>query len=328
MDKQVLTTIKIMIVVLLFGLGLFILYRLSQFIGMVYTSFLLALAIEPVVKFFSGKILFNKPIPRTVAVFIAYLIVIAVVFGVFTMILPPVVTQLQVLYTVKLPYIGSIRELVDSSSVDFEKFYSNAFFLTVSVFSNFLLIITAMVVSLYISIEWLNMKRKVVKITPKKYKTEIEESLIEIEQSVGNWAKGQLILMLVIGVASITGLLILDVDYALSLGLLSGLLEFVPLIGPIVTAILGFFIGLSISPVKAIAIVALFILIQQLESNLLVPKVMQKVSGFSPLLVLLAVLVGTEFYGVIGALIVIPTFMIGAIIVKRALKYSTILESE
>ena len=161
------------------------------------------------------------------------------------------------------------------------------------------------------------------------YKREIEDSLSDIEDSLGNWAKGQLILMIVVGVTSTIGLVIIGGgQYAASLGLLSGLLEFVPMVGPIATAFLAFFIYLPISPVKALAVVGLFVLIQQLESNILVPKVMQKISGFSPLTVLVAIFIGSEFYGVVGALIVLPTFMIGAILLSKFSKYLSIHESE
>jgi len=142
---------------------------------------------------------------------------------------------------------------------------------------------------------------------------------LEVERNVGQWLKGQLLLMLVVGLASFIGLLLLDIRYPLALAMVAGLLEIVPMIGPVLSAVVAAIIGFSETPVKGVGVIALFLIIQQLENNLLVPKIMQKVSGFSPLIILLALLIGSEFFGVVGAIVAVPTTMIISIILKRVL---------
>ena len=95
------------------------------------------------------------------------------------------------------------------------------------------------------------------------------------------------------------------------------------MLGPVFSAILAGVIAFADSPIKALGVVVLFTLIQQLENNLLVPKVMQRVSRFSPLVILLALLVGGHFFGIVGAIIAVPITMILSILLKRMLQYSS-----
>ena len=119
------------------------------------------------------------------------------------------------------------------------------------------------------------------------------------------------------GCVCFLGLFILGIDYPLALGLIAGLLEFVPMIGPIISAVLAGVVGFSMSPIKGLGVIVLFTIIQQLENNLLVPKVMQRVSGFSPIAILLAILIGAEFFGVIGTVLAVPVMMITFLLIKR-----------
>jgi predicted PurR-regulated permease PerM len=128
--------------------------------------------------------------------------------------------------------------------------------------------------------------------------------------------------MLVVGLLSYIGLVILDVDYPLALGIISGLFEVVPMIGPIMSAIVASFVALSISPASSFGVIVLFIVIQQFENNLLVPKIMQKVSGFSPIVIILALMIGGQLFGILGAILAAPSAMVLAVLIKRYLNYS------
>ena len=172
------------------------------------------------------------------------------------------------------------------------------------------------------SLDWENIKRRFYSLFTGKTKDEMESLIEEVEANIGHWVKGQLSLMIVVGIASFLGLMLLGVNYPLALGLVAGLFEIVPVLGPVLTAVLAAAVGFAESPIKGFAAVGLFILIQQLENNFLVPKVMQKVSGFSPLVILLALLIGSNFFGIVGAVIAIPITMVLVVIVKHFLRYS------
>ena len=92
--------------------------------------------------------------------------------------------------------------------------------------------------------------------------------------------------------------------------------------GPIIALILAGVVGFSQSFTQGILVIALFTLIQQVENNLLVPKVMHKVSGFAPLVILIALLIGSKLLGIVGALIAVPITMIIVILIRRFIKYS------
>jgi len=171
-------------------------------------------------------------------------------------------------------------------------------------------------------LDWPNLKKRFLSVVPKKFRDLASDTVGEIELSVGHWLKGQAFLMFVVGSMSLVGLSVLQVPYPLALGLISGILEAVPMIGPLLSAVVASIIGFSVSPVKGLMVVGLFVIIQQLENNIIVPKVMGKVSGFSPLVILLALLIGSNFFGIVGAILAVPTTIILVIIIKRALRYS------
>ncbi|HHH14267.1 MAG TPA: AI-2E family transporter, partial [candidate division WWE3 bacterium] len=113
------------------------------------------------------------------------------------------------------------------------------------------------------------------------------------------------------------GLVALGVNYALSLALIAGILEIVPIIGPIIATIPALIVGFAVSPIKGLGVLGLYILIQQLENNLIVPKVMQKAVGFNPLITMTAILIGGSLFGVLGALLSIPVTIIIVILFKH-----------
>jgi predicted PurR-regulated permease PerM len=123
---------------------------------------------------------------------------------------------------------------------------------------------------------------------------------------MGAWLKGQLILCIIVGLAIFIGLSILGVKYALVLGLIAGFLEIIPYVGPWTSAALAAFIALGQSPMLALFTLILFIVIQETNSNLLVPKIMQKAVGLNPIISILAIIIGAELAGFLGVLFAIP----------------------
>jgi predicted PurR-regulated permease PerM len=142
----------------------------------------------------------------------------------------------------------------------------------------------------------------------------------EIEEKIGGWLRGQVFLMFIVGLASFVGLTLLQIDYALSLAVIAGFLEIVPLIGPIVSFIPAAIVASAKSPLAVLLVAVLYILIQQLESNLVIPKVMQKVVGFAPIVTLIAIMIGGKLFGVLGALLSLPTTLMGYLVIRSLLE--------
>jgi predicted PurR-regulated permease PerM len=123
---------------------------------------------------------------------------------------------------------------------------------------------------------------------------------------MGGFIRGELLAALIIGLLTYIALLIIGFPYAIVLAVLAGLLEFIPLIGPFIMAGVLVTVGLSQSLNQAAIALGLSILIQQIESNIVLPNVMRQEAKVSPLLVLLSVLGGEHIGGLVGALVAIP----------------------
>jgi predicted PurR-regulated permease PerM len=326
MDKQIVISVKTVFVTILMILGVYVLYRLGAVIGILILATLLVFALEPFVKKITKITFMNRPISRSFAVIFSYILLILALVFIATVGIPPVISQLEKMLT-SLSSMSSIINLGNNltfSLSDFlpqaSKFSSGVLSVTISLFFNFTTLVSLLILSLYISLDWVNIKKQFVSLFPDDQEDAVEDTLDDIETNVGYWVKGELTLMLSVGLACFVGLQILGVKYTLALGIVSGVLEVVPILGPVLSAILAAVIAFADAPVKGLFVIALYIIVQQLENNILVPKIMQKVSGFSPLVILLALLVGSEFFGIIGAIIAVPATIVIGVILKRILR--------
>lgn len=149
-------------------------------------------------------------------------------------------------------------------------------------------------------------KKLVWSIAPEKHQPYIMQLINRMQKKIGLWLRGQLILSLVIFILTYTGLSILGVEYALVLALIAGLTEFVPYIGPMLGAIPAVFLAFTQSPTLALFVAGLYYIIQLVENNILVPKIMQKAVGLNPIVSISVLLIGFKVAGVVGAILSIP----------------------
>ncbi len=160
--------------------------------------------------------------------------------------------------------------------------------------------------------------RSVAGALPSGWRPDAEKLLAMLGRVGGRWVRGQLLLGASIFVATVIGLTFLTVigfsefgQFTLVLALIAGLLEFVPIIGPIIAAVPAILIGLSISFPAAVAATLLYIAIQQLENNLLVPKVLGDAIELHPAVMILALVVGGALFGIGGAILAAPVVAAG-----------------
>jgi predicted PurR-regulated permease PerM len=192
---------------------------------------------------------------------------------------------------------------------------------TIGAFSGALSAILMLVFTIYILLDFDNLRKMFVEIFPKYQQEDALKTLLTIERKLGGWLRGQLALMIIIGVTTYLGLILLGINFALALAVIAGLLEIVPIVGPIISVIPAAIVGFAISPVLGFAIIGLYIIIQQLENQLIVPKVMQKAIGFNPLVTIVALMVGGKLLGLVGAILAIPFTIIIAEVIKYALTW-------
>jgi predicted PurR-regulated permease PerM len=190
---------------------------------------------------------------------------------------------------------------------------------TLGIFSNILAVVTVLVFAFYFLLERRHADEILTSIFGSDVARQVLLVLRNIERRLGAWVRGQLLLMAIVGVLSYIGLLILHIEFALPLAILAGLLELVPMIGPILSAIPAVFVGLGTSPFLALSVVALYIIVQQVENNLLVPFIMKKSVGFAPIVTIIILLVGGRLAGAAGAILSVPIALVVQEIVTSVL---------
>jgi len=143
-------------------------------------------------------------------------------------------------------------------------------------------------------------------LVPKKYEAYAIDLIKRIQHQVGRWMLGQFILIAIIFVLEYAVLLLLQVPLAFTLAIFGGLLEVIPYIGPTVSVIPAFLIGLTISPLVAVGVLVAYILIQQIENHIIIPLLMKKAVGLNPVVIILVLLIGGKLAGIAGLILAVP----------------------
>jgi predicted PurR-regulated permease PerM len=187
---------------------------------------------------------------------------------------------------------------------------------TLGLISGIVALITVFVLSFYLLIDESGIKRVYQGLIPSRYYDNLAETTRKIAVKLGAWLRGQLLMMLsVAGIVTI-GLLLSGTPYALTLGIWAGLTEVVPIIGPWLGAIPGVIVALTVSPWHGLIALIIYILVQQFESNFLVPRIMSKAVGLNPVVVIIALLIGGKLYGILGVLLGVPLAAVVSVVVE------------
>jgi predicted PurR-regulated permease PerM len=259
--------------------------------------------------------LVSKKFPRGLAVGVVFTLFLLFFASLISVIIPPIVYETTNLMK-SLPSIIEqsaplIEDYVDVSSLTTyaPNITNNILDVISSVFSNTLFIMATLFFSLYFLIEENLANSFLAKYLKKDQADKVDKVLSLAEKRMASWFWGEVILMTVVGVVTYIGLSLLGVKYALPLAVLAGLLEIVPNIGPIIAAVPAVLIGFSTSLFTGVSALALYVVVQQLENNLIVPVIMKKAVGINPVITLLALLIGGRFGGVLGVLLGIPLIL-------------------
>ena len=162
------------------------------------------------------------------------------------------------------------------------------------------------ILTLYFILDKDGIKKFLVSLLPIKQKTRVVTITNKVGQKLGGWLRGQLILAVAVGLIVYIGLTLMNIPYALTLAMLAGILEIVPIIGPIVSAVPAIMIAFTVSPATALMVTIFYILVQELENKLLVPQVMKHSVGLNPVTIIIIILIGAKLMGIIGILLSVP----------------------
>lgn len=161
-------------------------------------------------------------------------------------------------------------------------------------------------VAFFLSLEGKRIEKTIILFSPKKYEAYVLSLWNKSQSKVSGWFGSRILACVFVGIAVFTALYLFNVKYALSIALLSGILDFIPILGPIlIGAVVFVFIALD-SWLKAVFVLIAFILIQQIEGIVLIPVLTKKFVGLSPVLVLISLAIGGKLLGFLGAILAIP----------------------
>ncbi|OGY25717.1 MAG: hypothetical protein A2134_02620 [Candidatus Woykebacteria bacterium RBG_16_39_9b] len=306
--------------------GLFVAWQIKGILLSLVIAYILMSGFAPLVDWFE-----KEGVNKTVAVLATFILIISVLGLLIFAVIPPLIVQTRELILSLPQYIDSLDRFVQTKNglpnitIDditqfltqrIDKALTNVLSVILNVFTGFLTFITVAVFSFYLLLERDKIKQNLFIFFPHLSKERVYRLGHKIEEKLGAWLRGQVTLMLLVGAATWLGLTILGIKYALPLAVVAGILEIVPIIGPIISAVPAIIIAFVQNPVLVIAVIILYVVVQQVENYLLVPKVMERAVGLSPLIIIFALLVGGSLLGIIGALLAVPVTAIIQVILE------------
>lgn len=313
---QVEVSYRTVVYIILILLSLWILFVIRDVIFLLLSAFVVVAGLRPFVDRIE-----NLKIPRPIAVILAYLILAGVVALIATLMIPPLVWQFQKLLEQLQELVLPLLPFLDLSSGkiadQIPQLSQNVLKITTGVFSSVIGFFTFVIVTFYMLVERHRFKTYLDNFIGRKAENMISGIVVDVERKLGAWVIGQLTLALIVGVITFIGLTILGVEFALSLSIIAGILEIVPIIGPIISAIPAILVALTISPTMALLVAGLFFVVQQLENNIIVPVVMRRAVGIPPLVTILALTVGGKLAGVMGVILSVPLVVAAQVIFQK-----------
>lgn len=315
-DHRVSVSPSIAIFTILFLIGLYFVYRILPILILLFMAFIVMVGLNPAVSRLQKRL----RLPRFLAIILAYILFLGFLAGAIGLLLPPLVVQVGMLLKlfdspVIQEHVAGLNLTVTEIGNLVNQFGGSVNFVlsaVTSTFSGVMTFFTLLVMSFYLIMDWPVLHQKIAWFTRKKEHLDTARQLLDdIEKQLGGWVRGELILMTIIGAMTYVGLSLMGIPYALPLAIMAGLLEILPNLGPTISAIPAISIALfQNNPVMAIAVTVLYIVIQQLENNFIVPKVMKENADVNPLIGILTILIGVQLYGILGALLAVPTYIV------------------
>ena len=301
---------KTIVFTLLFLIALWFLYQIRDILLLLFISLILVGALNPIV-----NRLEKCHFPRWLAIILIYLLLLGIFIIGIAGLIPTLIDQTSRLAQIVINWLDEVSYLGFSSGdlknqiQELSGLPAQIFKLAVSIFSNILSLFAILLVTFYLILEHKNLDRYLFFLFGPEGKKKSKKLINRLERKLGGWVRAELLLMTIIGLLSYLGFRLLNLRFALSLALLAGVLEIVPNIGPILAAVPAVLIGFLGSPLTALLVTAWAFLIQQLENNLIVPRVMQKSAGVNPLITILTLAIGFKLAGVMGAILAIPVYL-------------------
>jgi predicted PurR-regulated permease PerM len=302
-------------------LGLVLAYYIYDILLSLICAVIIASAVEPAIMWFR-----KYGIPRILGTILVYLIIAGFFVSLFYLIFPILTEEFRVLSTTYPQLQQNIAESIkDTSSLPLFSFFANntdallkvpseylgnfsggPFGIAATLFGGLFSFGIILVSSFYLAAQEKGIEAFLRLTTPLKYETYVINLWERSQRKLGKWLQAQLLLGAIVGVFIFFGLTFLGVRQAFLFALLAGLFEIIPIAGPILAAIPAVATAFLDSSILGILTLLLYVAVQQTESHVIVPVVMRRVVGLSPLIVVMALLIGARLAGILGILLAVP----------------------
>lgn len=301
---------------------------------LVFAAILLASALDPVVDALRSRL----PIGRAVAILLVFACFLGITVGLLLLVVPAAFTQAEIILAAApatldhvraslasvqpAPLERSLTALVDAAEQALRPAASPdpgaVVRVGLSVAEAAVGTATLLASVAFWLLERARVQRYVLAFAPASRRAAAREVWDRIEVRLGRWVRGELILMGAMALATGTAYFLIGVPSAIFLGLIAGLCEALPIIGPLIGAVPAILVALTVSPQLALVVLGIYVVLQFLEGNVLVPMVMRNTVGLSPFLVLVSLLVGSSIGGPVGALLAVPVAAAVEIVLEGA----------
>lgn len=324
--------IGILIVLALVQLGI----AASQVLLLLFLGILFASALEPMV----GWLRDHFPLSRVGTILVVYTAFFIVVVGMALIVvpaafnqaqrilasLPPVVEEVRVwastlrpaaLSTSVTALVDSVAEFLIPAPAPETPNPDEVVEVGTAVAEGAVFLVSLLAIVFFWLVEHARVQRYSLAFVPAHRRAGARDAWNEIETRLGLWVRGQLILMGAMGAATAVAYSLLGLPGALLLGLIAALTEAIPIVGPLLGAIPAILVAATVSPELALVVALIYLVLQLVEGNVLVPLVMRNTIGISPLLVIVSLLIGAEVGGLLGAFLAVPLAASAEIVLSR-----------
>lgn len=317
-------------------ISLYILWQIREVLLLVFTAIVIASALNRLARRFQ-----KSGLARPWAVVLSIAILLIVIVGFFWLIVPAFTTQFQELTQLfpkglarsdfwieqlrnrvpsfLTPYLPDVESLIQQLQPIANQLVQRSFAFFSSTFSFVLSFLLVLILTLMLLADPQPYRKAFIKVFPSFYRRRVDEILDLSEVALGGWLSGILFNMTVIAILSAIGLSILGIPLVLAQAALAGILTFIPNVGPTLSVIPPMAIALLDAPWKSLAVVGIYIGIQQIETNLLTPLVMAQQVSLLPAVTLLSQVFFATFFGFLGLFLALPLTVVGQVWLQEVL---------
>lgn len=334
-EWSAMSVFKSAMVLLAVIVGAYLFYSIGGILIIFFVSFFIASALDPLIDWLQAR-----RIPRAVGILLVYVVVFLLVAVLIANLLPLIAAQLVGIATlinnfvvgisnspvdnlpfgsIIKPYLNDLYKAIDFKvvaaqlqtslqliSTQLLNLGGNLWSIITQISNGLMNFILVMILVFFMTVDEMALEHFCISIFPNRYSDYISKRLEMVKNKIGEWIRGQLIVSLVAAIISFIGLAIAGVNYSLIIAIITGVCMIIPVFGRVVACIIVLPIVLNQSPALALFLMIYYFLISQVENNIIVPLLMNRAVGLSPILIIFALLVGFQFLGVLGLVLAIP----------------------